>query len=147
MSRFKIPSRADANVDTHSTLDAVGKRLGFIPNLHRLMSISPNAFAGWVALQDALKQTLDARTREGMALAVSAVNGCDYCLGAHTYLATTFTKSPAEELALNRKGPSSNPKRAVAIGFARSLIEKRGKVSDEDLDAVRAAGYTRSEKQ
>jgi hypothetical protein len=43
MSRFKIPSREDANVDTHSTLDAVGKRLGFIPNLHRLMSISPNA--------------------------------------------------------------------------------------------------------
>ena len=29
MSRFKIPSREDANVDTHSTLDAVGKRLGF----------------------------------------------------------------------------------------------------------------------
>ena len=47
MSRFKIPSREDADVDTHSTLDAVGKRLGFIPNLHRLMSISPNAFAGW----------------------------------------------------------------------------------------------------
>jgi hypothetical protein len=37
MSRFKIPSREDANVDTHSTLDAVGKRLGFIPNLHRLI--------------------------------------------------------------------------------------------------------------
>jgi hypothetical protein len=41
------------------------------------MSISPNAFAGWAALQDALKQTLDARTREGMAMAISEVNGCD----------------------------------------------------------------------
>jgi AhpD family alkylhydroperoxidase len=90
MSRFKIPSREDANVDTHSTLDAVGKRLGFIPNLHRLMSISPNAFAGWAALQDALKQTLDARTREGMAMAVSEVNGCDYCIAAHSYVATTL---------------------------------------------------------
>lgn len=142
MSRFKIPSREEAHTDTHSTLDAVGKRLSFIPNLHRLMSISPNAFAGWAALQDALKQTLDARTREGMALAVSEVNGCDYCLAAHSYVATTFTKSPAEELALNRKGTSSDPKRAAAVGFARSLVEKRGEVSDEELDAVRAAGYT-----
>jgi uncharacterized peroxidase-related enzyme len=144
MSRFNIPSREDANanVDTHSTLDVVGKRLGFIPNLHRLMSISRNAFAGWAALQDALKQTLDARTREGMALAVSEVNGCDYCTTAHSYVATTFTKSSPDELALNRKGRSSDPKRAVAIGFAKSLVEKRGKVTDEDLDAVRAAGYT-----
>lgn len=77
-----------------------------------------------------------------MALAVSEVNGCDYCLAAHGYVATTFTKSTAEELALNRKGTSSDPKRAVAIGFARSLIEKRGKVSDEELNALRAVGYT-----
>ena len=142
MSRFKIPSREDASVDTHSTLDAVGKRLGFIPNLHRLMSISPNAFAGWAALQDALKQTLDARTREGMAMAVSEVNGCDYCIAAHSYVATTFTKATQDELTLNRKGTSSDPKRAVAIGFAKSLVEKRGKITDEELDAVRAVGYT-----
>ena len=57
------------------------------------MSISLNAFAGWAALQDALKQTLDARTREGRAIAVSEVNGCDYCLAAHTYVAATVTKS------------------------------------------------------
>jgi uncharacterized peroxidase-related enzyme len=142
MSRFKIPTRAEAHTDTHSTLDAVGKRLGFIPNLHRLLSISPNVFAGWAGLQDALKQTLDARTREGMALAVSEANECDYCITAHSYVATTFTKTPAEEVALNRRGTSSDPKRAVAIGFAKILIEKHGKVSDEELQAVRDAGFT-----
>lgn len=139
MSRFKIPSREDANVDTHSTLDAVGKRLGFSPSLQRLMSISPNAFAGWAALQDALKQTLDARTREGMAMAVSEVNGCDYCIAAHSYVATTFTKASSDELAVNRKGTFSDQKRAVAIGFTKSLVETCGKLTDEDLDAVRAA--------
>jgi uncharacterized peroxidase-related enzyme len=142
MSRFKIPTREEAHVDTHSTLDAVGKRLGFIPNLHRLLSISPNALAGWAALSDSLKQTLDARTREGMALAVSEVNGCDYCLAAHSYVATTFTKSPPEEIALNRKGTSKDPKRAAAIGFAKVLVEKRGKVSEEELQTVRDAGFS-----
>jgi AhpD family alkylhydroperoxidase len=123
-----------------STLDAGRKRLGFLPNLHRLMSISPNAFAGWATLQDALKQTLDVRTYEGMTMAVSAVNACDHCIAAHSYVATTFTKP--DELALNRKGTSSDPKRAVAIGSAKSLIERRGKVTDQDLDVVRAAGHT-----
>lgn len=139
MSRFKIPSREDANVDTHSTLDAVGKRLGFSPSLQRLMSIGSNPFAGWAALQDALKQTLDARTREGMAMAVSEVNGCDYCIAAHSYVATTFTKASSDELAVNRKGTFSDQKRAVAIVFTKSLVETCGKLTDEDLDAVRAA--------
>ena len=75
-------------------------------------------------------------------MAISAVNGCDHCIAAHSYVATTFTKP--DELALNRKGTSSDPKRAVAIGSAKSLIEKRGKVTDQDLDAVRAAGHTDS---
>jgi uncharacterized peroxidase-related enzyme len=109
------------------------------------MSISPNAFAGWAAHQDALKQTLDARTREGGAIAVSEVNGCDYCLAAHTYVAATVTKSSQDELALNRKGTSNDPKRAVAIGFAKSLVEKRGKITDAELEVVRAAGYTDQE--
>jgi uncharacterized peroxidase-related enzyme len=77
-----------------------------------------------------------------MAMAISEVNGCDYCIAAHSYVAATFTKATQEELALNRKGTSSDPKRAVAIGFAKSLVEKRGKVTNEELDAVRAVGYT-----
>jgi AhpD family alkylhydroperoxidase len=77
-----------------------------------------------------------------MAMPISEVNGCDYCIAAHSYVAATFTKATQEELALNRKGTSSDPKRAVAIGFAKSLVEKRGKVTNEELDAVRAVGYT-----
>ena len=142
MSRFKIPTREEAHAETHPTLDAVGKRLGFIPNVHRLLSISPNALAGWAALSDSLKQTLDARTREGIALAVSEVNECDYCLAAHSYVASTFAKSSPEELAMNKRGTSENPKRAAAIGFAKELIEKRGHVSGERLQHVRDAGYS-----
>jgi AhpD family alkylhydroperoxidase len=77
-----------------------------------------------------------------MAMAISGVNGCDYCIAAHSHVATTFTKSSQNELALNRRGSSSDPKRAVAIGFAKSLVEKRGKVTDEELDTVRGAAYT-----
>jgi uncharacterized peroxidase-related enzyme len=141
MSRIAIPSRDEAPGPAQPILDAVNKQLGFVPNLHRLMSISPGALAGWVGLQGALSKTLDLKTRDGIALAVSEANGCNYCLSAHGYVAANFAKMSPEEIALNREGRSSDPKRGAAVRFARRLIETRGHVTDADLAAVREAGF------
>jgi alkylhydroperoxidase AhpD family core domain len=74
-------------------LDNVDKMLGFVPNLHRLMSISPNALSGWATLMGSLAKTLDVKTRDGIALAVSEADGCDYCLAAHSFIAGNWPKS------------------------------------------------------
>jgi uncharacterized peroxidase-related enzyme len=142
MPRIAIPGRDDAPAESQSILDNVNKMLGFVPNLQRLMSISPNALAGWAALMGSLSKTLDVKTRDGIALAVSEVDGCDYCLAAHTYISTNLAKIPPEEIVLNRDGRSADPKRQAAIAFAKALIEKRGKVSDADFASVKAAGWT-----
>lgn len=140
MSRIAIPSRGKAPAAPQPTLNAVYKQLGFVPNLHRLMSISPAGLAGWVGLQGALSKTLDIKTRDGIALAVSEANGCNYCLSAHSYVASNFAQMSPEEIALNRQGRSSDPKRGAAVQFAKKLIETRGSVADADLAAVREAG-------
>jgi uncharacterized peroxidase-related enzyme len=142
MPRIPIPGRDEAPPESHQILHNVNKMLGFVPNLHRLMSISPNALAGWAELMRSLSKTLDVKTREGMALAVSEVDGCNYCLAAHSYISTNLAKIAPEEIALNREGRSRDPKRQAAIAFAKALIERRGQVSDEEFDAVRAAGWT-----
>ena len=77
-----------------------------------------------------LSKTLDVKTRDGIALAVSEANGCDDCLAAHNYVSTNLAKPPQEEIALNRQGRSGDPKRQAAIAFAKALIEARGGVSD-----------------
>jgi hypothetical protein len=41
MPRMSIPTRDEAPEASHEVLDAIGKQLGFIPNLHRLMASSP----------------------------------------------------------------------------------------------------------
>jgi uncharacterized peroxidase-related enzyme len=123
-------------------LDAVHKQLRFVPNLHRLMSISPNVLTGFVGLQSSLAKTLDIKTRDTIALAVSEMNGCGYCIAAHSYVATNFARMSPEEIALNRQGQSHDEKRAAAAAFAQSLMKARGKVSDADLQAVRDAGYS-----
>jgi uncharacterized peroxidase-related enzyme len=142
MSRIAIPTRDDAPAESKPILDNVHKMLGFVPNLQRLMSISPNALAGWAGLMGALAKTLDVKSRDGIALAVSEADGCDYCLAAHTYISTNLAKIPLEEVALNRQGLSGDAKRQAAVAFAKALIENRGKVSDEQFAAVRAAGWS-----
>jgi uncharacterized peroxidase-related enzyme len=145
MSRIAIPTRDDAPASSQPILDAVYKQLGFVPNLHRLMSISPDVLAGFVGLQSSLAKTLDIKTRDAIALAVSEANGCGYCIAAHSYVATNFARMSPEEIALNRRGGSHDIKRAAATNFAQHLMTTRGKVSDADLQAVRDAGYSNAQ--
>jgi uncharacterized peroxidase-related enzyme len=142
MSRIMIPTREEAPAESQAILSNVDKMLGFVPNLQRLMSISPNALAGWAGLMGSLSKTLDLKTRDGIALAVSEADACEYCLAAHSYISANIAKIPPDEISLNRLGRSGDPKRQAAVAFAKALIEKQGKVSDTEFAAVKDAGWT-----
>jgi uncharacterized peroxidase-related enzyme len=103
---------------------------------------SPIAFNAWANLLGSLSKALDVKTRDSIGLAVSEVNGCNYCLTVHSFTAQHMAKLPNEEIILARKGRASDPKRDAAVQFARKVIENRGQVSEADLNAVRDAGYT-----
>jgi uncharacterized peroxidase-related enzyme len=122
-------------------LDGVDKQLGSVPNLFRLMSISPAVLKAYLGFGDALGRSLDARTRERIAIAVAQINGCDYCLSAHTYLGLNLAKIDAAEIAMNREGRSGDAKADGAVVFAAAVTRANGKVSNADLAAVRLAGY------
>lgn len=141
MSRIAIPNLADAPAESRATLDAVTRRLGWTPSLFRLMAISPNTLAAFGGLQSSLAKTMDIQTIEAMGMAVSEDSGCEYCLQSHTFLGSRFAKLDAAELALNRQGTSRDPKRAVAVRFAKAIADTRGKVSDNDLRDARAEGF------
>lgn len=145
MSRLTIPAREDAPLKSQLLLDAVEKQLGVVPNLFRLVGSSTAALEGYLGLNSALGRTLDAKTRERIALAVAQANGCDYCLSAHTYLGLNLAKIDDAEIALNRAGHSGDAKADAALVFARKVIDTRGRVSDADLAAVRLAGFSESQ--
>lgn len=145
MARIKVPDDHKSSLEARAVLDAVYNRLGFVPNMHKVMSLSPAALTGWAGFMGALSKTLDVKTRDAIGLAVSEVSSCNYCLSAHSYMATTFSKVSPEEIAANRKGKSSDSKRSAAVGFSQNLIKTRGKMSDADFEAVRLAGYSDQE--
>jgi len=144
MSRLLIPATIEtAPTASQPLLQAVKKMIGSVPNLFRLVSTSPAALEGYLGMSGALaKGELPAATRERIALAVAEINGCGYCLSAHTYLGRNVAKFGDAEITANRSGASNDPFADAAVRFAAKVTQQRGKVSTEDLLAVRNAGYT-----
>jgi uncharacterized peroxidase-related enzyme len=143
MSRLPTPASIEASpAAAQPLLQAVKKQLGVVPNLFRLVGNSPAALEGYLGLNGALaKGALEAPTRERIALAVAEVNGCGYCLSAHSYLGKNLAKLSDEEIALNRDGGSTDPKADAAVRFAVKVVNARGHVSDADIEDVKNAGY------
>jgi uncharacterized peroxidase-related enzyme len=142
MSRLAHPARDDVPEASKPILDAAHKQLGVVPNMFRLIALSPAALQGFTANNGALAKTLDVKTRERIALAVAQANGCDYCLSAHSYLGLNLAKLTPEEVALNRRGESGDAKADAAVRFAAKVVRERGHITDADIKAVRDVGFS-----
>jgi uncharacterized peroxidase-related enzyme len=142
MPRSTLPTPEQVPAASKPTLDMFTKNIGFTPNMMATFAQSPVAFNSWATLLGSLSKTLDVKTRDSIGLAVSEVNGCDYCLTVHSFTAERMAKMSADEIIIARQGHAVDPRRHAAVQFARKVIETRGKVSDADLQAVRDAGYT-----
>jgi len=142
MPRIEALKPENVPADSKPTLDAFAKNIGFTPNMMSTLAASPIAFNAWAALFSVMSKALDVKTRDSIGLAVSEVNGCNYCLTVHSYTAKHMAKLSDNEIILARKGRATHPQRDAAVQFARRVIETRGKVSDADLARVRNAGYT-----
>lgn len=147
MSRIHTPATVGEVPDaSRAQLNAVAMSLGSVPNLFRLVAQSPAALRGFLALSGSFSgATLDAMTQERIAIAVAELNGCNYCMSAHTYLGRIVAKLDDAEITANRSGASNDIKANVAVRFATQIVRMRGHVSEEQLTAIKAAGYSNAE--
>lgn len=143
MSRIAIPADIDAApAASRPLLQTVKKMFGVVPNLFRLVSTSPAALEGYLSLLGALRKgSLEAPTRARIALAVAEVNGCSYCLSAHSYLGKNLSKLDDAEMTANRQGRSKDPKADAAVRFAVKVTRQRGRLSPAEIQALKSAGY------
>lgn len=121
--------------------DAVQKKVGFIPNLIKVFGNSPATLQAYLSLGEITASgQFSNKFREQLALAIAEENDCDYCLSAHTAIGKMngLTDVQTEE---SRQGRSTDPRETAGLKFAKTITSKRGQVSDEDLENVKAAGY------
>ena len=145
MSRLPIIDPEKSTGKAHELLTAVQKKLGLVPNMTRVMVNSPAVLEAYIAFSGALDGgSLNAKIRERIALGTAEANQCNYCLSAHSTIGKLVGLSDAEVLE-SRRGQAADVKLAAALQLSRALVEKRGAVSEADVDAARKGGLTDGE--
>ncbi|OEZ98970.1 carboxymuconolactone decarboxylase family protein [Duganella sp. HH101] len=145
MTRIATIENATANAEQKALLDAIQGQLGMVPNFLKVFANSPVALRAFLGLHGVANDgTLDALTRERIALALAQQNSCEYCVSAHTAIGRK-TGLSGDEMTAARNGTSEDAQAAVAVKFAQSLMEKKGEISAIELAEVRSAGYSESD--
>lgn len=143
MARINPNPNPDAK--SQELLGAVKKMLGSTPNMFTTLAHSSSslgfAVAGFTAFG---ASKLSPALREQIALTVAGANACDYCASAHTALGKMH-KVSEEELLQNLSARSIDGKTQVALTFARKLVDRRGQVSNAEVEAVKNAGFGEGE--
>ncbi|MBR1208633.1 MULTISPECIES: carboxymuconolactone decarboxylase family protein [unclassified Bradyrhizobium] len=142
MARIAIPAVQDAPAKSQPILENYVKVLGLVPNFFALISQSPDALKAIAEMHATLGKSLGHKTRERLHIMTAEVNGCSYCLTAHTYLGGKLNGLTKEDMELNREGHSTDPQADAALQFAYKVAKSRGHIDDADFAAVRAAGFT-----
>ncbi len=141
MPRIDPVDAEDADAKAQQLLAEVQADWGMTPNIIRTLAHSPAALEAYLDFNKALGNgVLPAELREQIALTVAEVNGCDYCLAAHSAIGGSVGLS-RDAIADSRRGVSPERKVRSALQFARQMVQQRGWVRNGDLSQLREAGY------
>lgn len=140
---FNLLDTTTAPAASADILNGVQKGWGFVPNLHRVLANSPAALEAYSTLWGiAEKTSFTPIERNIVYLAIIYENECTYCMAGHTNL-SKMAHVEADHIAAVREGRIiSDPKLETLRSFAAKITRNRGVVSEADVAAFKAAGYT-----
>lgn len=145
MSRITAINPNQAAGKVRQLLDAVQAKLGLTPNMARVMANSPAVLEAYLKFDDALAGgSLDPQVRELIALTVSEANFCAYCLSAHT-VTGGMVGLKSGPIAQARNATSSHKRTDAILKLGRSIVVRRGEITDDDFARAREAGISDSE--
>lgn len=141
-----VPSPEELPTEVADAIGDVSKRIGFLPNVARLLAVTPSHFVGWWRYFDDLMRGPSGLTktqREMIAVVVSAESHCPYCLAAHAAALRLRTKDPewVDRLVVNYRHVELEPRDRALLDFAVKLTKTPEECEQSDLDRLREFGY------
>ncbi|MEQ8486489.1 MAG: peroxidase-related enzyme [Pseudomonadales bacterium] len=145
-SRFDLPDLGTLPDDVRGRIEAVQDKSGFVPNVFLVLARRPDEFRAFFAYHDALmlrEGTLTKAEREMIVVATSAANDCGYCVVAHGAILRIYAKNPyiADQVATNYRTAAISERQRHMLDFAVKLALTPQLVGEDDLEALRAAGF------
>lgn len=136
-----VPTRDQVSPGAQVSFDLLKSRMGKVPNLYAAMGYSEFALKAFLDFEETLyKGVFTPKEREAVALIVSEINGCAYCLAGHTIAAIKRGFTKEETLAI-RKGETNDPRLKAIVRLAASMSRNKGHAEESTLDAFYAAGF------
>jgi 4-carboxymuconolactone decarboxylase len=144
---ISVPEPDQLPEEVAAEISPVADRIGFVPNVARLLAVTPSHFRGWWKYFDELMRGPSGLTktqREMIAVVVSAESGCPYCEAAHEAALRLRTKDAVlvERLAANYRHVDLAQRDRVMLDFAVKLTKTPDQCEERDLAALREVGYT-----
>ena len=143
MANIKVQTIESAPERSKPILEGAKAKYGFVPNLLGVLSNSPAAVESYAKLSEIYgKSSLSPVEQQVVLLTVSYVNQCDYCMSAHSVIATNAAKMPKDVLDALRNGEKIVDAKLEALHtFTKTVVEKRGRLDQAQVKAFLTAGY------
>ena len=145
MQRLQSVNPQVAQGRTKELLDTVQQAFGVIPNAAKVMANSPVVLDSFLAFSTAMGDArIGAKLHNQVKLTTSETNSCEYCTSILSAVAPSAGLSAGDILA-GRTGDSDDHRTKAALAFAHEVLERRGKVSDQQFASVKEAGFSDGE--
>lgn len=147
ISRFGEMPENELPDDIKAIYEQNRAKVGFVPNVFRAYSRRPEHFRAFMQYHDVLMRApggLSRAEREAIVVAVSSENRCQYCMTAHGAALRVVGKDAvlAEQIANNWRTADLTPRLRQILSFASRVNEPAFAATDEEIEAMRAAGFS-----
>ena len=144
---ISVPSAEELPAEVADEIGDIAKQIGFMPNVARLLAVTPSHFLGWWRYFDELMRGpcgLTKTQREMIAVVISAEAHCPYCVAAHAAALRLRTKDAAlvDRLAVNYRHVDLDPRDRAMLDFAVLLTTTPEGLGPSDIEHLRKFDFT-----
>jgi uncharacterized peroxidase-related enzyme len=150
ISWFPIATRESCSEETRALFDQLEEKLGFVPNVFQAFAWREERMNLWRDhYEDVMTPSdgLGRAEREMIAVVVSMQNQCLYCLTSHGFALRAILKDPVkgDRIVLDYRRAGLSEKHMAMLDFAVKLTLDPVTVAEEDIDDLRALGFSDEE--
>ena len=133
--------------ETQKYFDICQDKLGLVPNVLQAYAFDIDKLNAFTALYNDLmlaQSGLSKLEREMIAVAVSSINKCFYCLTAHGQAVRQLSGDPmlGEMLVMNWRAADLNARQTAMLSFAEKITVASYTIVEADREALRTVGFS-----
>ena len=122
-------------------------KLGMVPNVLKAYAFNETKLNAFTNMYNDLmlgESSISQLEREMIAVVVSSINRCYYCLVAHGNSVRKLSNNPelGEQMAINYRLADLKPNQRAMMDFVVKMTEESYKIEEQDRQVLRDNGYS-----